>query len=180
MNNQYKSIGEELIQESKGPKRKKRGKSDGLFPYIKVANMNGMSCRAITDWLKDKHDISLSLAMIAKVIRESDKRCLRLFKEMHHKETLLYTSIPLSTQNTTSPSSSSLFNKAEFESRVAVRTNTTSHILADECKTRNQAEELYTELIDTWFSLPELFRTEVQRVVTKQMKEAKNENADSK
>lgn len=176
MDNQYKSIGEELIQQSEGPKRKKRGKSDGLFPYIKVANMNGMSCRAITDWLKEKHDISLSLAMIAKVIRESDKRCLRLFEEMHHKETLLYASIPLSTQNTTSPSSSSLFNKAEFESRTAIRADMKSHLLAKECGTRNQAEELYNELIETWFSLPELFRTECQRVVSNQ--ENNNEHDD--
>lgn len=171
MNNPYKSIGEELIQESEGPKRKKRGKSDALFPYMKVANMNGMSCRAITDWLKDKHDISLSVAMVAKVVRESDKRCQRLFDEMHHKETLLYSYIPLSEQNI-SPSSTSLFDQSEFELRTAVRSNVTSSILAEECGTKDQAAELYEEVMEKWFSLPELFRKECQRVIMNQERES--------
>lgn len=162
-----KSIGEGLIRESQVPLPIKRSKSNELFPYILVASMNGMSSRAITRWLQEKHEIKLSAAMIAKVIRESDKRCLRLFKEMLHKETLMYSRTALGNRNILSPSQSCLFAKDKFEKYSPKQLDLDGELLDDKFGSRDQIFEAYVFIMDEWFSLPEQFRAECQRVVIK-------------
>lgn len=174
------NIGAELIRESEGPQAKKRGISDELFPYILVASMNGMSARAINRWLEEKQDIKLSAAMIAKVIRESDKRCVRLFDEMHHRANLIRNEYTMGSGVTRSPEDSLLFNKQEFESNSPYHMSQTAQILADEFGTKKTMLDAYDSIMEEWFALPEQFRMEVKRVVIKQAKEAENENADGK
>lgn len=173
-----KSIGEELIKESQGPQPKKRGISDELFPYIIVASMNGMSARAISRWLEEKQEIKLSAAMVAKVIRESNKRCLRLFDEMSHRTNLIRNEYTMGSEVTRSPEDSLLFNKQEFESNSPYHMSQTAQILAEECKTKKPMLDAYDSIMEEWFSLPEQFRNEVQRIVIQKAKEAENENAD--
>ena len=174
-----KNIGEELIRESQGPKQKKRGISDDLFPYILVASMNGMSARAISRWLEEKQEVKLSAAMVAKVIRESDKRCMRLFEVMRHKEVVFLHSITsLGTDVMADQPATTLFDKPRFESRSPHQLEQALLVVADESGTKKQMFETYDFIMENWFALPEQFKNECQRAVAKQEKEGGNEHAN--
>lgn len=83
INPEIKRIGQELVE---GAEREEefsaqRGLVDELFPYIYRASKR-MSTRAISRWLKEQQNISLSAVTIAKALRESERYWVAFLDEV--------------------------------------------------------------------------------------------------
>lgn len=68
----YSHVANDLIKHSRKAEVSARGVVTQLFPAIYTASMR-MSSRAISDFLKEKHQINLSAVTIAKAIRQPRK-----------------------------------------------------------------------------------------------------------
>ncbi len=68
----YSHVASDLVKFSKNAEVSARGVVTQLFPAIYAASMR-MSSRAISDFLKEKHQINLSAVTIAKAVRQPRK-----------------------------------------------------------------------------------------------------------
>lgn len=158
MNYNY-DIGKELLTFAKEEAvfTAQRSLLDDLFPFIYVASRR-MSLRAISRWLKDAHDISISYNALANAMRNEDKKWSALLEEFESSARIFAKGHDAMPEHVLSDFE--YFQSLESKAFVVSDTEMSNELIEKEI---NEITDAARVLRNRWFNLPEEARVQCYR-----------------
>ena len=158
MNYNY-DIGKELLTyaKEKAEFTAQRSLLDDLFPFIYVASRR-MSLRAISRWLKDAYDISISYNALANAMRNEDKKWADLLEDLESSARIFARGHDSTPEDILKDFN--IFQSLETEPFVISDAEMSDDLKEKEFKEITEAARV---LRNRWFNLPEEARVQCYR-----------------
>lgn len=158
MNNNY-DIGKELLTYAKEEAEftAQRSLLDDLFPFIYVASKR-MSLRAISRWLKDAHDISISYNALANAMKNEDKKWADLLEDLESSARIFAKGHDATPEDVLKDFN--FFQSLEVQNCVVSDIEMPQELIEKEIKEITESARV---LRNRWFNLPEEARVQCYR-----------------
>jgi hypothetical protein len=158
MNYNY-DIGKELLTYAKEEAEftAQRSLLDDLFPFIYVASKR-MSLRAISRWLKDAHDISISYNALANAMKNEDKKWSALLEDLESSARIFAKGHDSTPEDVLKDFN--YFQAMESQNCVVSAIDMPQELIEKEIKEITESARV---LRNRWFNLPEEARVQCYR-----------------